>query len=74
VPAGAGRLRASLVWTDPPSTLIAWQNLVNNLDLSVIGPDGGFAYGNGLTQWDETHGTKPAVDVVNNAEQVMFSR
>ena len=47
--------------------------LVNDLDLSVVGPDGGFVYGNGLTQWDETHGTQPAVDTVNNAEQVLCS-
>ena len=71
VPAASGRLRASLVWTDPPASMVAFQVLVNNLDLNIIAPDGTFLYGNALTQWDEAHGTQPSLDAVNNAEQVM---
>jgi subtilisin family serine protease len=71
VPPQAGPLlRVSLAWTDPPPAPAAFRVLVNDLDLLVVGPDGGFYYGNGRTQWDETHGPHAAVDSLNNAEQV----
>lgn len=50
-------LRVTLVWTDYPGDAAVVPQLVNNLDLSVIGPDGTY-YGNG------------APDTVNNVEGV----
>ncbi len=41
-------LRVSLVWTDYPGTPAAAGGLVNDLDLTVIGPDGTRYYGNGV--------------------------
>ncbi|MCD4748998.1 MAG: S8 family serine peptidase [Thermoanaerobaculales bacterium] len=35
-----GPLKVVLVWTDPPSSSLAATNLINDLDLEVIGPDG----------------------------------
>ena len=70
VPAGAGALRVTVVWADPPPHLASLRMLVNDLDLSVEGPDGEFLYGNALTQWDNAHGIQPARDTVNNVEQV----
>ena len=35
-----GALKVVLVWTDPPSTSLAEQHLINDLDLTVVGPDG----------------------------------
>ncbi|RZK61356.1 MAG: hypothetical protein EOO59_05280, partial [Hymenobacter sp.] len=40
VPAGTLRLKITLTWTDPEATANAAQALVNDLDLSVLGPGG----------------------------------
>ncbi len=53
-------LRVTLVWTDYPGDTAAGLQLVNNLDLKVIGPDDIY-YGNG------------APDTVNNVEGVELS-
>ena len=53
-------LKITLVWTDAPAAVFVGMTLVNNLDLTVTGPDGIY-YGNG------------APDVVNNVEQVKLS-
>ena len=59
------RLRATLVWTDPPGVPRAADDptpeLVDDLDLSIEGP-GGQALGNG----------GPGFDRVNNVEQAAF--
>jgi subtilisin family serine protease len=68
---GATRLRVTVVWTDPPGTLGSNRILINDLDLSVITPDGAFYYGNALTQWNEVHGSHAVIDNLNNAEQVL---
>lgn len=44
-------LRIMLVWTDPPASLSAAAQLVNDLDLVVTGP-GGTYYGNGVATGD----------------------
>ncbi len=67
---GATRLRVTVVWTDPPGTPGSSRALINNLDLSVVSPDGNFFYGNALSELDETHSNHQAIDTVNNAEQV----
>ncbi|MGD9407871.1 MAG: S8 family serine peptidase [Gammaproteobacteria bacterium] len=61
-------LRISLVWTDYPSTEGAAVNLVNDLDLEVIGPGGETYRGNVFSGgWSQTGG---AADRANNVENV----
>jgi subtilisin family serine protease len=55
---GDGPLRVTLVWTDPPSSVLAGPQLVNDLDLKLLTPDGQTLLGNG------------ALDRLNNAETV----
>ena len=69
VASAAAPLRATLVWTDPPGWPGSVRVLVNDLDLTLVDAGGGFWYGNGATEWDETHPAHPARDRVNNAEQ-----
>ncbi len=50
-----GPLKVVLAWTDPPSSAAAAVNLVNDLDLTVTGPDGTFlgnAFVNGVSVAD----------------------
>lgn len=66
---GAGQpFKATLVWTDYPSTPAAAFNLVNDLDLEVSGPDGTFR-GNVFTGGQSATGG--AADRRNNVEQVL---
>jgi hypothetical protein len=63
-------LKASLVWTDFPSTPAASINLVNDLDLQVDGPSGTFlgnVFTGGLSQPDG------AADRRNTVEQVLLA-
>ncbi|ABE51879.1 S8 family serine peptidase [Methanococcoides burtonii] len=53
-------LKVTLVWTDYPGTAYAATSLVNDLDLTVTGPNG-TSYGNG------------AVDSINTVEQVSIN-
>jgi hypothetical protein len=71
VEVGAGQpLRATLVWTDFPSTPAAGVNLNNDLDLVVSGPAGTFL-GNVLAAGQSTAGG--AADRRNNVEQVILA-
>jgi subtilisin-like proprotein convertase family protein len=63
-------LKVTLVWTDYPSTPLAATNLVNDLDLRVDGPSGGF-WGNSFFQGVSTNGGAP--DRLNNLEQVLIA-
>lgn len=63
-------LRATLVWTDFPSTPAASINLNNDLDLEVSGPSGTFL-GNVLAAGESTTGG--AADRRNNVEQVILA-
>ena len=63
-------LRATLVWTDFPSTPAASINLENDLDLEVSGPSGTFL-GNVLAAGASTAGGSP--DRRNNVEQVVLA-
>ena len=56
-------LRIMLAWTDPPASLSAAAQLVNDLDLVVIGPDSTTYYGNDVASGDHT----------NNVEGVMIN-
>jgi uncharacterized repeat protein (TIGR01451 family) len=57
-------LRVMLTWTDPPASLSASIQLVNDLDLIVIGPDGQAYYGNNIASGDR----------INNVEGVIVSK
>ena len=59
---GTMPLRLQLVWSDPPASLVAASQLVNDLDLTVVGPDDTIYRGNG--------GGTP--DRVNNVEGVVI--
>lgn len=77
VPAGTPQLKVTLVWTDPEATANAAQALVNDLDLSVLGP--------GATTWlPWTLSPYPSLDSLarlarrradhlNNVEQVTIN-
>jgi uncharacterized repeat protein (TIGR01451 family) len=57
-------LRIMLVWSDPPAELSAAQQLVNDLDLVVVGPGGETYYGNGAAESDR----------INNVEGLVIER
>jgi hypothetical protein len=41
-------LRVTVTWNDPPNVLWAAKNLLNNIDLEVVGPDGVSYFGNNI--------------------------
>ncbi|HET9222695.1 MAG TPA: S8 family serine peptidase [Roseiflexaceae bacterium] len=55
-------LRVMLAWTDPPASLSAARQLVNDLDLRVIGPSGTVYYGNNVATGDR----------INNVEGIVI--
>lgn len=61
-------LRITLVWTDYPGSVTAGKALVNDLDLTVIGPDGTEYYGNNFASPYHTE-----YDRLNNVENVWIS-
>ncbi len=63
----AGALKVVLVWTDPPSSSLADQHLINDLDLTVTGPSGTWL-GNQLAGGRSVTGGEP--DRVNPVEVV----
>ncbi|HEV8361359.1 MAG TPA: S8 family serine peptidase [Candidatus Thermoplasmatota archaeon] len=65
---GAEPLRIMLVWTDQPGAAGALPSLVNNLDLSVVGPDGTAYQGNNFLGHTSIPGGIP--DLNNVAESV----
>jgi hypothetical protein len=54
-------LRVMLAWTDPPASLSAASQLVNDLDLTVTGPDGTVYYANGNATFDRTNNVEGLV-------------
>jgi uncharacterized repeat protein (TIGR01451 family) len=54
-------LRVMLAWTDPPASLSATEQLVNDLDLVVTGPGGATYYGNGAAGGDHTNNVEGVV-------------
>jgi subtilisin-like proprotein convertase family protein len=62
-------LKITLAWTDYPSTPAAAKHLLNDLDLRVDGPSGGF-WGNNFFQGISVDGGSP--DRLNNLEQVLI--
>ena len=68
-----GPAKVTLVWSDPPGALGAAKDLVNNLDLKIVGPGG-----NEFSPWvldpdqPAANATK-GVDNLNNVEQVVIA-
>jgi uncharacterized repeat protein (TIGR01451 family) len=57
-------LRVMLAWTDPPASLSASSQLVNDLDLVVNGPNGAVYYGNNSAPGDRTNNVEGVI--INN--------
>jgi len=66
---GGEPLEITLAWTDYPSTPAATTHLVNDLDLRVDGPSGGFV-GNNFYMGASLHGG--AHDRLNNLENILI--
>jgi MYXO-CTERM domain-containing protein len=63
-------LKATLAWTDYPSTPAAMPHINNDIDLEVVGP-GGTYLGNVFSMGESTTGGNP--DRLNTLEQVILS-
>lgn len=63
-------LKVSLAWTDPPGVVDATPALVNDLDLTVTGSDGGRWLGNVFQGGSSVAGGSP--DRLNNMENVFL--
>ncbi len=62
IPSGTNRLSITLCWSDYPASLAAAEQLVNDLDLTVITPDGVVHHANGLASADRLNNVE-GVDV-----------
>ena len=72
-------LKVTLVWTDPPGSIVSGKRLRNDIDLIVTGPDGTVYKGNQWTPDDvNVPGDKQSApnpsgrDDVNNVEGVLI--
>lgn len=63
VTSSASPFKATISWMDPPNSVYASKQLLNNIDLTVLTPSGSMYYGNGNS----------AGDSVNNAEMVYIA-
>jgi hypothetical protein len=77
VPAGTKELKVSIAWADPAAALNAPNALVNDLDLSVAGPDGKAILPWTLSSFpslDSLHkAAQRQLDTINNNEQVTIA-
>ncbi len=64
-------LKVTLVWSEPPGTAGAANPVINNLNLTVIAPNGTTFLGNVFAAGQSTTGGTP--DALNNVEQVLVS-
>jgi hypothetical protein len=65
------KLKATLVWTDPPAASGAGSAWINNLDLEVVAPDASTYLGNVFS--GGVSATGGSADGINNVEQVHVS-
>ena len=74
VPAGVRQVRIMLCWTDPPASVSASRALINDLDISILAPDGTVVF-----PWKLDPTPDPGIldtpagrgrDSLNNVEQV----
>ena len=64
-------LKTTLVWDDPPASLLADPKLINNLDLELVEPDGTTVHYPWVLDPDNpSNSATTGVDDVNNVEQV----
>ncbi|GAA3977656.1 S8 family peptidase [Mucilaginibacter dorajii] len=77
VPASTKELKVSIAWADPAAALNAPNALVNDLDLSVAGPDGKAILPwtlNSFPSLDSLHKlAQRQTDTINNTEQVTIA-
>jgi hypothetical protein len=73
VASGTGKqLKVTLAWTDPESSTTAAVNLVNNLDLEVVAPDGATTYKGNVFSGGQSV-TGGTADAKNNVEEVFLT-
>jgi hypothetical protein len=65
-------LKVALVWNDPPPTAGVANPVVNNLDLTIISPDGARAYLGNVFGKDGVSVTGGAPDTINNVEVALI--
>lgn len=73
VPAGTPSIKVTLAWDDEPGTVNAAVALVNNLDLTLIAPDGTVHYPWTLDPNNPSANATTGADSVNNLEQVVVN-
>jgi serine protease AprX len=69
VPSGAGDLKVTLVYPDPPGTTSATLHRINDLSLKVTSPGGTVYHGNvglGAGNWSTAGGSPNTIDTVEN--------
>jgi hypothetical protein len=73
-------LEVTLVWTDPPGALATSRALVNDLDLTLVAPNGTLYRGNRFTADVETvtgdrqsQANPPSADTLNNVEGILLA-
>ena len=70
---GMEELKVSLVWDDEPGTPYAVKELVNDLDLVLVDPNGGLHYPWVLDPVNPADAATTGIDRLNNMEQVVVS-
>ncbi len=73
VTASAEPLKITLVFTDPPASLLAEDAAINDLDLEVVAPSGATYLGNAIDTAAGESTTGGAADAINNVEMVIRS-
>eukprot|EP00003_Mantamonas_plastica_P015538 TRINITY_DN262_c0_g1_i25.p1 TRINITY_DN262_c0_g1~~TRINITY_DN262_c0_g1_i25.p1 ORF type:complete len:777 (+),score=177.23 TRINITY_DN262_c0_g1_i25:1574-3904(+) len=65
-------LVVTLTWFDPPASLFSGMNLINNLDLHVVMPNGSYIVGNHKASSAVGVACKMTTDSLNNVERVII--
>lgn len=73
IAAGQSRLRATLVYTDPPGTSAAALHRINDLSLRVISPDGTHYWGNAGLAAGNTSESGDLQNALDTVEQVWLN-
>ncbi len=74
VPGGQPALRVMLAWTDPPAPLGRTRQLMNDLDLRVVSPDGTTILPFRLNPQRPEVDAEPGENVLDNVEQVVVDK
>jgi hypothetical protein len=75
VPANTAELKVMLYWNDPAAAILSSQNLVNDLDLTVVDPSSAVTLPQLLdpTPANVNNVAVTGIDKINNVEQVVIS-